>query len=664
MSELRDPNLSPPASGGDERFALLVDAVRGYAIVLLDPAGRIVHWNSGAREMFGYAESEIVGHTLHDLYLKPDVQLGLPEASFAILKEEGHCEEEGWRVRKDGARFWASVVLTALRNPDGSLRAFSAIIRDVTLRKRAEWLERDCRQVLELVARNEPLARVLQRLGETLERQCVGMKTSILLLRDGWLAGVEGPKLSHQFLEPPDPRTIRLAAGLQSLSAQRSQGIVVTDMRSQPLWKEFRQITIAQGLRVCWSLAVTTSDGEAMAMILLFGETLGTPTAAEHEAIESIGRLLAIALEHRQLGEQLAYQAHHDQLTGLPNRMLFADRLQLGLAQARRSGLLIALLMMDLDRFKYINDTLGHHVGDQLLQEVAARWRVSMRESDTLARLGGDEFALILPSISDRRDAVRVAGRLVEALREPLQIAGHELFVTASIGIAIFPQDGDDVVALQRNADVAMYRTKNASGNGYQCFEQGMNARAVERLEIEAFLRRSVDGCVSNANGSGGDFELHFHPQVDATAKLIGFEALLRWHHPKLGTVSPNVFIPIAEETGLIRELGVWVLREACRQNRRWQLAGHRPVKMAVNVSALQFAQAGFAGAVSAALADAALDPRWLDLEITESLLMKNTRDAIAKLSVLRNLGVGVAIDDFGTGYSSLAYLHPFHSIR
>src|SRR5258706_2949175 len=472
MPEIPDPNLSNPAQAGDERFALLVDAVRGYAIVLLDTSSRIVHWNSGARQVFGYESAEILGHPMHELYVKPDVQLGLPEASIALLKEEGHWEEEGWRVRKDGTRFWASVVLTGLRNPDGTLRGFAAIVRDVTGRKRTEWLERDCRQVLELVARNEPLPRVLQRLGETLERKCAGMRSSILLLRDGWLAGVEGPKLAHQFLEPPDPRTVRLAAGLQTLATQRGQSIVVTDLRSQPLWKEFRGITMGLGLRVCWSLAVTTSDGEAMALILLFGDTPNTPNNAEREAVESVGRLLAIALEHRQLGEQLAYQAHHDQLTGLPNRMLFADRLQLGLAQARRSGLLIALLMMDLDRFKYINDTLGHHVGDQLLQEVATRWRASMRESDTLARLGGDEFALILPSLSDRRDAVRVAGRLVEALREPLQIAGHELFVTASIGIAIFPQDGDRLVALQRNADVALYPTKNASGNGHPCVEQ------------------------------------------------------------------------------------------------------------------------------------------------------------------------------------------------
>jgi len=409
-------------------------------------------------------------------------------------------------------------------------------------------------------------------------------------------------------------------------------------------------------IEICWFAPITSSNGDLLGMLLAYGDRTrdAQPTAIELESIHLAVQLAGLTLEHQQLTEQLSRQARRDSLTGLPNRMCFEDHLHQSLAQAHRSGDLVGLILIDLDRFKYVNDTLGHQAGDELLRQVASRWLGSKRDADTLARLGGDEFGLILPLLREQEDVLRVARRLVEALRQPMQIAGHDIFVTASIGIAVFPQDGVDALTLQRNADVAMYRTKSAGRNGFQTFAPEMNTKAMERLALEGQLRRAVEAIEQQTGGMA--FELHYQSKVDGQLQLVGLEALLRWScDGKL--IPPAQFIPVAEETGLIVPLGMWTLREACRHNHQWQLEGLPPVKVAVNVSAMQFAQRDFTSNVAAVLRQSGLQPCWLELEITETLLMQNTTDAIAKLHELRRMGVSLAVDDFGTGYSSLAYL-------
>jgi diguanylate cyclase (GGDEF)-like protein/PAS domain S-box-containing protein len=344
--------------------------------------------------------------------------------------------------------------------------------------------------------------------------------------------------------------------------------------------------------------------------------------------------------------------AYYDPLTGLPNRRLLEDRLQVELAHAARLRCRLAVMFVDLDRFKRINDSLGHAVGDKLLVEIAARLRGSLRDDDTVARMGGDEFLVIINNLSGPDEAAMTARRLVAALRRPVNIEGRELIVTTSVGVSVYPDDSRDADTLIKHADVAMYRAKDEGRNSFQLFEPTMNARSLERLALETALHRALPR---------DELLLHFQPVVTAAdGALVAVEALLRWQHPDLGLVSPADFIPLAEDTGLIVPIGEWVLRTACERHRQWREAGGPPLHMMVNISARQFREEGFSAMIGSVIAETGMVPECLTLELTESMLMDDTDRAIARLGQLRALGVGLAIDDFGTGYSSLAYLKRF----
>ena len=358
--------------------------------------------------------------------------------------------------------------------------------------------------------------------------------------------------------------------------------------------------------------------------------------------------------ERKEREERVQHLAHHDFLTDLPNRVLLNDRTTQAISLAERNGSQVAVMFLDLDRFKNVNDSLGHTIGDKLLQEVARRLRSSMRASDTVSRLGGDEFVILIPDMADAADVARTAQKVLDAVSQPYSIDGHELVTTPSVGISVYPNDGRDVETLLKNADAAMYHAKESGRNNYQFFTQDMNTRALERLSLERSLRRAVER---------GELRLHYQPQYDVrTGEIVGVEALIRWEHPDLGLIPPGKFMVFAEDTGLILPVGEWVLREACRQNRAWQVQGLPPVRVAVNISALQFRNSGFALRVQAALKDAGLDSRWLGLEVTESVLMQEQdADRVTdSLEQLKSLGLELAIDDFGTGYSSLSYLKRF----
>jgi diguanylate cyclase (GGDEF)-like protein len=396
-------------------------------------------------------------------------------------------------------------------------------------------------------------------------------------------------------------------------------------------------------------LPLRGGDGQVLGKLEIDRPAPWEPTESEMVMLDSKVKLAAIALEHRQLTNRLAYQAQHDPLTGLPNRLLLDEHLGQAMALARRLNKSVAVIYVDLDRFKYINDTLGHHVGDMLLKEAALRMQGAVRKSDTLARTGGDEFVAVLFGIDTQYDAEIVADRIVEAMREPFDVRGHELFTSASVGLSLFPRDGEDAASLHQHADIALYEAKNRGRNRFQIFARAMDSASHERLEIENHLHRALDR---------GEFLLHFQPQFQLpSGDLSGVEALLRWNHPKWGIVPPNRFIPVAEETGLIIPIGVWVLREACRQHQAWRRAGHPPMSMAVNISAIQFMRSNLAEKAAEVLAEYAMEPRYLELELTEGVLMRDTDDSARQIADLRKLGVRIAIDDFGTGFSSLNYL-------
>ncbi|MFD2233797.1 EAL domain-containing protein [Phaeospirillum tilakii] len=353
--------------------------------------------------------------------------------------------------------------------------------------------------------------------------------------------------------------------------------------------------------------------------------------------------------ERKRTEERIKNLAFFDVLTGLPNRRLFTDRLQLAVANASRHGQYLAVMFLDLDLFKRINDSLGHGIGDQVLIETARRLGQGVREGDTVARLGGDEFTILLPQVDQIESAARLAERLLAQIRQPVLVEGHELYVTASIGIAIHPDNGPGVEALVKNADTAMYRAKDLGRNGFQLYSPTMNARSFERLAMEAALRHAV---------RRNEFRLAYQVKVDlVSGRMSGVEALVRWHHPEAGLVPPAEFIPLAESMGVISDIGEWVLREACRQCQQWRDLGLPPVRVAVNVSALQFHETDIPAVVGRALRDSGLPPHLLELELTESVLMQRVDEVAGVLRDLRAMGVRISIDDFGTGYSSLSYL-------
>jgi len=354
----------------------------------------------------------------------------------------------------------------------------------------------------------------------------------------------------------------------------------------------------------------------------------------------------------RQSEEHLQHLAHYDHLTQLPNRVLFLDRLNQALARARWHKRLVAVLFIDLDRFKVINDTVGHPTGDRVLRAIAERLSRVVREGDTVARLGGDEFAVALADLAEVSDVPRVGEKIIAALSPPVMIEEREFFVTASIGVSLHPGDADDAETLLRDADIAMYRAKEKGKNNFQFYSPAMNAEAPRRLELETDLRRALER---------REFLLHYQPKVDlASGQITGMEALLRWQHPTQGLISPLDFIPLLEETGLIVPVGEWVLRSACAQNKSWQVAGLVPLRVAVNLSARQFKQPGLVETVEEILAETGLDPCYLELELTESILLVHTKESLATLRRFHDMGIHLALDDFGTGYSSLSYLKRF----
>jgi len=343
---------------------------------------------------------------------------------------------------------------------------------------------------------------------------------------------------------------------------------------------------------------------------------------------------------------------NYDTLTGLPNRNLLHDRIKLAIAHAVREQLLVGVLILDLDRFKGINDTLGHQAGDKLLMAVADRLSECVRESDTLARLGGDEFVILLTNVPNEKGISTVAQKILAILAEPVNIDGNEIYTTGSIGIAVYPMDGEDEQSLLKHADLAMYQAKEQDRNNFQFFSREMNTKVLERMMLENSMRKAIER---------EEFFLVYQPQVDArSGRIVGMEALVRWNHPDLGVLAPDKFIYLAEDTGMIIPLGEWVISEACRQNRAWQDAGFSPLRVAVNLSGRQFSQLHLDETVAAILKETGLAPEWLELELTESALMKNVDENIQLLRKLKGMGVKLSIDDFGTGYSSLSYLKHF----
>lgn len=535
--------------------------------------------------------------------------------------------------------------------------ATQSIIRDITDRKQAELLERDRNQVLEMVATNQPLSDVLAQLLKMIERQHGGA-TGAVVLQNGRIYQTNGPMLPEDLVLAVHGELIGPNAATEGRFTFPDSNLRVMTLAGTLELREFRETIFNHRLHTVWTNLVFAGNGQVLGSINIFFPAASQPKRGDIELLEMACKLAAIAIEQRHLTTQLAYQAQHDSLTGLPNRLFFEERLQQIITQVSQNGDVAALLFFDLDRFKIVNDTLGHHIGDCLLQQVAQRLKRNVRHNDIVARMGGDEFTIILSDLSNSDDAIRIAQKIVEAFQAPFVIQEHELKISGSLGVSLIPSDGQTTTELLKKADSAMYQAKENGRNNYQLFAIELSDAKLERLELERDLGKALER---------GELSLNYQPLlVLDSSELIGVEALLRWNHPKLGQIPPATFIPIAEESGLIIPIGKWVLREACLQNKAWQRNGLGKFKVAINVSALQLQQADLVDTIAFELERSGLEAHWLELEITESVVMNKIDQTSVQLSRLRQLGVSISIDDFGTGYSSLNYLRqlPIDTIK
>lgn len=539
--------------------------------------------------------------------------------------------------------------ISIVRNSTTGVKTILGTALDVTDQRLNEFFEMDKNSVLTMIIKNLPIMDVLNEVIRVVERQRPQASTMISLAKDGKLVSTVYSRLPAGFIKAVGRQRICPESGLAA-AAYLGETILVNDASSNPLWDNYRSLAQEHGLHACYAAPILSGKGQLLGVISLYYKESVDPAEEDLALLKAVTDLASVAIEKVQLTETLVYQARHDDLTGLANRGALREWLEKSLNAAKRYEEMLALLYIDLDRFKQVNDSLGHVVGDQLLKEVVSRLLRIVRDSDILARMGGDEFVLAASRLDSKEDAIGMGRRILQIFREPYRIQDHELYLDASIGISFFPEDAQDAGKLIRHADTAMYYAKIRGGNRLAEFEPQMKMAVLERLEIENDLRKAIEN---------KEFELFYQPQYElATKRLIGFEALIRWNHPELGRIPPLKFIPLAEETGLIIPIGEWVVHEACAQNARWAKAGYGPFKVSVNVSSVQFADEGFLDILISALNKSGMDSHHLEIELTESLLVKDVKFIANMLSGVKSLGATTAIDDFGTGYSSMSYLH------
>ncbi len=607
-------------AAADAQRKAVLDAASRVSIIATDPSGIVTVFNSGAERMLGYTSREMIGlRSILDLHKREELdehaELLLNEtedrmSGFDVLAyradHEGLEEREWTYVRKDGIPITVLLSVTALRREDGWLTGFLHVANDVTERKRAE---------------------------EMLRTESAAMTASM----DG--IGIVNDRLEFTFLNDalaklysyPDADSmlgLPLYAIFDSATNERFTNTILPIVQQRGRWRGEANGLRHDGLTFPQEISVSSIEGGGLVCVV---RDITERTYAE---------------------EQIKHLAYHDALTGLPNRLLFKDRLTVAISHAQRERAMLAVLFLDLDRFKVINDSLGHNIGDQLLQAVAVRVQSCVRESDTVARLGGDEFTLLVPSLSQAEDAAVVAQKLLEAIRYPFHIEGRELFATTSIGISLFPEDGVDSETLIKNADTAMYQAKEQGRDNYQLFNAFINAKALQRIALEHGLRKAL---------ANQELAVHYQPIYDfRSGRISGMEALLRWNHPTIGMIPPAVFIPLAESIGVMVPIGMWAMRAACTQAKTWHDAGFRNLCLAVNLSVNQLQQSDLVQRIGEVVAECGLPPRLLELEITESHAMQSPENSIRTLFDMKKMGVRISLDDFGTGHSSLSYLKRF----
>ncbi|HEY2325812.1 MAG TPA: EAL domain-containing protein [Thermoanaerobaculia bacterium] len=610
--DITDRKLAENALRESEaRYRTLIEKMR-EGVAQKDTDGTLQFVNPRFCEMTGYAREELIGSGA-DFLLADRRDLDLVRSKLA-LRRRGISDQYEVRLRRrDGTIMWAEVGGAPIFDAEGQVIGSIGVYNDITVRREAEQALRDSEARYRVMADNS--TDLIARSDATGHLLYASPAIETIL---GYAPAEVIGKSILAFIHPDDHEVVRLAT--ESLAWT---GPMTFSYRAQ-----------RRGGTEVW-LETTT-------------RAVLDPESRDVVEVVSVSR----DVTERHFAEaQIEYQAYHDTLTGLPNRALFRDRLTVALAHARRTRTPVAVMFLDLDSFKLVNDTLGHSLGDELLKVISTRLKSVLREEDTIARMGGDEFTVLVANITSADDAPIIAQKILDVVAQPARVEGHELYVTTSIGIALYPSDGDSAESLLKNADNAMYRAKELGRNLYQLCTPEMNRRANERLSLENALRRAIDR---------GEFRLVYQPQIRIEdGAIVGMEALLRWNRGDQ-VIGPAKFIPVAEETRLIVEIGEWALREACRQARAWQQGRFPNLRMSVNLSPRQFQHADLRKMIGLALDESGLEARFLEVEITEGTAMHNIERAVATMRSLREMGVRIALDDFGTGHSSLNYLRSF----
>ncbi|GAB4576502.1 MAG: EAL domain-containing protein [Roseibium sp.] len=637
----------------------LLDKVADYVFVK-DRSSRFVTANRQVALDVGLNDVEsLIGKT--DLELHPS-ETG--EKFFATEQEImasniPRIDFEEPFILVNGHRKWFASSKFPVIGSDGEVVGLIGMCRDITDRKRATLLQKGQNRVLQEMAAGQPLDKVLETLVLTVEDQLDGVIGSIMLVDEEGknLLAASAPNLPADYVALTDGIAIGPKTGSCGTAVYRRETVIVEDILKDSLWEDFREAVAPFGLRSCWSVPFYGKDSRVLGTFGLYTSKLRSPTDYDLKLAFEAARLAAVAVERDHDERQIRYLANHDVLTGLPNRQEFKSKLEQKIEQSRNTGTPVAVVFVDLDNFKIVNDSFGHAIGDQVLRIVAERIRFVRNDDHHAIRFGGDEFVVLIEGAgASKAELTQLMTRLRDEITKTIRIGDLSFHVTCSIGAACYPEDAADSTELLRNADKAMFEAKSRGRDGFQIYERTRPKRSVNQLTL---LEEMRSGLASN------QFFLEYQPQYNlVSGRIVGAEALVRWQHPTRGRMKPGEFIRLAEESGLIVPLGRWVLQEACRQNQAWQDQGLPPITVGVNVSARQFREAGLISDIQTTLEKSGLKASYLELELTESLLIQNAEQAVRLMDDFRSLGVKLAIDDFGIGYSSLVALKRFPLTR
>jgi diguanylate cyclase (GGDEF)-like protein/PAS domain S-box-containing protein len=635
------------------------------AVGVIDRQGRFSYLSPTASEVLGYPPEAFLGNDVGHLLHSDDFDRAL-DVLTRVSQRPLASEDVVLRVRyADGTWHWIETTFTnQLDEP--AVHGIVGNFRDITERTRAEAFAARETEVLQLVLHGRPIAEVCDRLLRAVEDYFGDSSASIRLVDadTGDLRRIASPSLPQEYTDAIDIELSGMMHDAVDLYHMQFEPVFISDLAGDdryPAIQELRSLAVSYGLRAFWSMPIRSPDDtQALGLLVIYVHSARAPSEAERMMMERVRNLVGIALDRAAHTKQLGRLALHDTLTDLPNRALAVERLDAALERLHDRDAVVAVLFLDLDRFKVVNDGLGHDTGDELLVAVGRRLAGSVRRNDTVARFGGDEFVVICEDLSDVHQVEEVADRAIRAFADPFELERSEVVVTASIGIAITRRASDRAASLLRDADAAMYRAKSLGGARYELFDQAMHTEAVTRLLTERGLREALER---------HELRVLFQPQFDlTTGERVAEEALLRWAHPVRGLVPPSEFIDVAEETGLIVPIGTWVLDQACQRGRRAQRESPReaPLSVSLNVSARQLLRPDFTRTVRAALREFDLEPSSLCLEVAEHVLWDDHESTAIALEELKSLGLRLAIDDFGTGGSSLTYLrrYPFDELK